>query len=267
MGFANCQPWEVIRMTLREKARLAEYAARKSGEMLEHHSAHNVMRKSENDFVSEMDFKSEALIRDTLLSACPDDGFFGEEYGGTLKASGRWIVDPIDGTVNYVRGQREYTVSIAYELDGTLVIGCVYCPGTDELFLAVRGEGATKNGVPIRVSGTTVLRNALLNMGFGHRVPEHMKRTMALLPELAAGVSDIRRSGSCAYDLCSIACGRSDGYAELGLSLYDYAGGYVILTEAGGKMTGWPGEASPFDTGNLVASNGLIHDALMAFLK
>ena len=128
-------------MTLNEKAALAERAARASGEMLEHHGAFKVKRKSENDFVTEMDYKSEALIREMLLTACPEDQFFGEEGGGPSAATGRWIVDPIDGTANFMRGQRLYTISIAYEHDGILRIGCVYCPGTDELFLGGAGSG------------------------------------------------------------------------------------------------------------------------------
>ena len=119
-------------MTIREKAALAERAARASGEMLEHHGAFRVERKSENDFVTEMDVKSERMIREILLTACPEDEFFGEEGGGATNAIGRWIVDPIDGTANFMRGEREYTISIAYEHDGELVAGCVYCPGTDE---------------------------------------------------------------------------------------------------------------------------------------
>ena len=125
-------------MTFMEKARLAERAARASGAMLEAHGAFEIRRKSENDFVTEMDLKSEQLIRDILLTACPEDEFFGEEYGGATQAVGRWIVDPIDGTANFMRGQRLYTISIAYEHDGELAAGCVYCPGTDELFLAAR---------------------------------------------------------------------------------------------------------------------------------
>lgn len=157
-------------MTINEKAALAEKAARASGEMLEHHGAFKVRRKSENDFVTEMDYRSEALIREMLLSACPEDQFFGEESGGPSAAPGRWIVDPIDGTANFMRGQRLYTISIAYEHDGILQIGCVYCPGTDELFLGVRGQGTTLNGKPIHVSDTP-LRDAIVHLGFGVRNP------------------------------------------------------------------------------------------------
>lgn len=253
-------------MTMAEKAALAEKAARAAGEMLEHHGSFSVRRKSENDFVTEMDYRSEALIRQMLLGACPEDAFFGEEGGGAASAPGRWIVDPIDGTANFMRGQRLYTISIAYEREGQLVVGCVYCPGTDELFLAARGQGATLNGKPIHVAQTP-LSDAIVHLGFGHRVPKNRARTLAVFPALARAVSDVRRSGSAAYDLCCVADGRADAFVELGLNLYDYAAGYVILTEAGGTFTGWADGEDGLTTGNLIATNSIIHDALREILK
>jgi len=254
-------------MTLTEKAALAERAARASGEMLEHHGTFKVRRKSENDFVTEMDFKSEALIRRMLLSTCPEDQFFGEETGGATRAPGRWIVDPIDGTVNFMRGQRLYTISIAYEHDGALQIGCVYCPGTDELFLAVRGQGATLNGQPIHVSETASLRDAIVHMGFGVRNPADRERTLSTFPTLLPRVSDVRRTGSAAYDLCCVASGRADAYLELGINLYDYGAGYVILTEAGGRFTGWADDEDGLASGNPLATNGVIHEAIRQIVK
>lgn len=254
-------------MTIREKAALAEKAARAAGDMLRHCGSFKVKRKSENDFVTEMDFKSESLIRDILLGACPEDQFFGEETGGAAKACGRWIVDPIDGTANFMRGETEYSISIAYEHDGELVIGCVFCPVFDEVFLAVRGEGATCNGQPIHVSGTNNPRDALVHMGFGHRNPALLRRTLAVFPALISAVSDVRRSGSAAYDLCCVASGRCEAFVERGLSLYDYAAGYVILTEAGGRMTGWEDGEDAIATGNLIASNGLVHGDLERLLR
>ncbi len=253
-------------MTLTEKAALAERAARASGEMLEHHGAFKVRRKSENDFVTEMDFRSEALIRQMLLTACPEDQFFGEETGGATQAPGRWIVDPIDGTANFMRGQRLYTISIAYEHDGVLQIGCVYCPGTDELFLAVRGRGATLNGQPIHVSNTP-LGDAIVHMGFGVRNPAHRERTLAAFPALLRKVSGVRRTGSAAYDLCCVASGRADAYLELGINLYDYGAGYVILTEAGGKFSGWLDGEDGLASGNPLASNGVIHEDIRAIIR
>ncbi len=254
-------------MTLRERAQLAGRAARASGEMLEHHGKLRVQRKSENDFVTEMDFKSEQLLKEMLLGACPEDCFFGEETGGATVARGRWIVDPIDGTANFMRGQRLYTISIAYEQDGELVIGCVYCPGTDELFLAIRGEGATLNGKPIHVSATEKLRDSVVHIGLGHRNPELLAETETVFFPLMRAVSDIRRSGTAAYDLCCVAAGRAEAFIEQGLNLYDYAAGYVILTEAGGRMDGWHPWLDPLRTGALLAGNGRVNDGISAILN
>ena len=254
-------------MTLREKAMLTEKAARASGAMLEHHGAFKVRRKAENDFVTEMDYKSEALIREMLLTACPEDAFFGEETGGPDRAQGRWIVDPIDGTTNFMRGERLYTISIAYEKQGQLCVGCVYCPATDELFLGVRGEGATLNGQPIHVSRTEELHDAVIHMGFGHRIRGNMERTLDVFPRLMPAMGDVRRTGTAAYDLCNVADGRADAFVELGLQIYDLAAGYVILTEAGGRFTGWDEGDDGASTGNVLATNGLLHAAIRDILK
>lgn len=253
-------------MNLREKAILAEKAARASGEMLQHQNNFKVTRKAYNDFVTEMDVKSETLIKEILLGACPEDEFFGEESGGATECLGRWIVDPIDGTANFMRSQPLYTISIAYEYKGELVVGCVYCPPTGELFLGVKGEGATLNGKPIHVTDITDTRNAIVHMAFAHRFEPLRERTLKIIDKLVCNTSDLRRSGSCAYDMCSVAAGHCEAYVELGLSLYDYAAGYVILTEAGGKLSAWDENEDPIATGNLLASNTVIEDAIRALV-
>ena len=254
-------------MTIREKAVLAEKAARAAGEMLLRHGSYKIMHKSENDYVTEMDFKSESLIREILLGACPEDQFFGEETGGATTAVGRWIVDPIDGTYNFMRGEKEYSISIAYEHDGELTIGCVFCPGTGELFLGVKGEGATCNGEPIHVAATDELRASLVHLGFGHRDPDLQARVLGILPRLFPSVSDVRRLGSAAFDLCCVASGRCDAFFEGGLHLYDYAAGVVILREAGGTFTGWADGEDGVATGNVLGSNGILHERLRAILN
>lgn len=253
-------------MTFREKAILAEKAARASGEMLMHHSSFKVMRKSANDFVTEMDIKSETLIKEILLDACPEDEFFGEESGGATDCLGRWIVDPIDGTANFMRSLPLFTISIAYEYKGKLVVGCVYSPTTEEMFVGVKGEGATLNGKPIHVSDIDVTRNAIIHMAFAHRHDALRERTLKIVPKLVCNSSDLRRTGSCAYDMCSVAAGHCEAYVELGLSLYDYAAGYVILTEAGGKLSAWDEGEDPIASGNLLASNTVIESAVRALV-
>ena len=253
-------------MTLKERAQLAERAARAAGDLLLSHPHTPARHKAEKDFVTEMDVKSEELIRSILLSACPEDGFFGEEEGGSDDARGRWIVDPIDGTANFFKGEVLYTVSIAYEQDGELVIGCVYCPRTDELFLGVKGEGATLNGQPIHVSGVSAPNEAFLHMSFCHRDAWANEYVLERLGPVCRGFADLRRSGSSAYDLCCVAAGRCEGFFELHLYIYDIAAGMVIISEAGGMCTGWREGEDPRCTGNIIATNGRIHAYLQETL-
>lgn len=254
-------------MTLREKAVLAEKAARASGEMLLSHPRTAGCHKAENDFVTEMDIKSEELIRSILLGACPEDGFFGEEEGGNETAEGRWIVDPIDGTSNFMKGEINYTVSIAYELQGELVVGCVYCPPTDEMFIGVKGEGATRNGVPIHVSEESVPRNSFVHISFCHRHPHANIYMAERLTVMSRTYSDLRRLGSAAYDLCCVADGRCEGYAEPKLNIYDIAGGVMILREAGGTVTDLRPGRDVLKNCDIVATNGKIHDHLLNLLR
>ena len=253
-------------MTLREKANLAEKAAREAGRMIRENRQFRVEMKAQHDFVTEMDIKSEKLIREILLTACPEDEFFGEEGGGSTSSKGRWIVDPIDGTGNYVKDIPMYTISIAYEQDGRLVIGCVYAPALDEMYVAVRGEGATMNGKPIHVSDVSDPTLAIFSMSFAARLPEMHRRMVDTIDGIMGTCNDLRRMGSAAFDLCCAACGRTEGFFELGLHIYDIAAGVLILEEAGGKITGWDPEEDVLVTGNICATNGLTHDYLMGKL-
>lgn len=253
-------------MTLREKAVLAEKAARAAGELLLSHPHTPARHKSENDFVTEMDIASEKLIRSILLGACPEDGFFGEEEGGNETADGRWIVDPIDGTANFFKGELLYTVSIAYELHGELVVGCVHCPPTGEIWIGVKGEGATYNGEPIHVSDESVPRNAFLHMSFCHRVDWANEYMMDRLKDITKAYSDLRRTGSAAYDLSCVAMGRCEAFFELCLHIYDIAAGVVILREAGGMVSAWKKDEDPLVSGHILATNGKIHSHLQEML-
>lgn len=259
---------EVRFMTdLHARAAAAKEAALQVGAMLRNRGNMRIEQKAENDYVTEMDLKSEQMLRKALLGRFPEDGFYGEESGESECAKGRWIVDPIDGTQSFMRGHHEYTISIAYELQGELVIGCIYAPDLDEMFCAVRGEGAFLNDRPIHVSEIDRPREALAHCGYGHRVPEYFARTTPLLPSLLSHISDIRRYGSAAYALACVSCGRSELFFELGLHLYDIAAGLVILREAGGRATGWTEDERCEETGNIAASNGRLHDFLLASLR
>ena len=254
-------------MTLKEKANLAAEVAREAGNFIRTNRQFNIHRKSEHDFVTEMDVASEKLIRERLLTACHEDEFFGEEEGGSTSAKGRWIVDPIDGTGNYIKDIPLYTISIAYEYEGELVIGCVYAPALDEMYLAIRGEGATCNGQPIHVSDETDPNLSYFSMSFAARIPEAHQITVDVIDRIVGTCADLRRMGSAAFDLCCAARGRTEGFFELGLHIYDIAAGIVILEEAGGKVTGWDENENVLETGNICASNGKVHDYLLAKLR
>ena len=253
-------------MTLQEKALLAEKAARAAGEMLLNNPHTPALHKAENDFVTEMDVKSEHMIRSILLGACPEDGFYGEEEGGSENTDGRWIVDPIDGTSNFFKGEPLYTISIAYELHGELVVGCVFCPPTNEMFTAVKGDGAYLNGERIYVSKESRPRESFLHISFCHRDPAYNEYVMERLPEMIKHFSDFRRSGSAAYDITSVACGKCEGFFELGLHIYDIAAGVVIAKEAGATICGWRDGEDALMSGNIIVSNGKIHNFLKEML-
>lgn len=254
-------------MTLEEKALLAEKTAREAGEMLLKNRTFRVKRKAAHDFVTEMDVKSEDLIRERLLSACPEDEFFGEEGGGSESGAGRWIVDPIDGTTNFIKDIPLYTISIGYERNGELVIGCVYAPALDEMYRAVKGMGATRNGEPIHVSEVSDPEEAVFSMSFAHRVQGSHNEMIGVLDRVCGNVNDLRRLGSAAFDLCCVSCGRTEGFFELGLNLYDIAAGVVILKEAGGTVTGWSDDENVLETGNVCATNGVVHSFLKGMLR
>jgi len=192
-------------------------------------------KSSPTDMVTEVDRASEALIVQRILAARPDDGILGEEGAARDGSSGvRWVIDPLDGTTNYLYGLPAYAVSIAAEQNGTVIAGVVYDAAHDDLYAAARHEGATRNARPIAVSSANRLPLALAGTGFGYS-PARRTKQAALLQQVIADVRDIRRAGSAALDLCSVACGRLDAYFEWGLQPWDMAAGRLIIEEAGGR--------------------------------
>jgi myo-inositol-1(or 4)-monophosphatase len=190
-------------------------------------------KSSRTDMVTEMDRASEQLIARELLTARPADGIVGEEGSARVGTSGlRWVVDPIDGTTNYLYGFPGWSVSIAAEDDEGVVAGVVVDPSHRDVFSATRGGGARRNGEPIRCSAQTVLAETLVATGFNYQADQRRRQAeilVALLPQ----VRDIRRMGSASLDLCSVACGRVDAYYERGVSWWDIAAGSLIAAEAG----------------------------------
>ncbi len=247
---------------------LAERVARESGELLREGMSRvraSVDTKSTGtDMVTEMDRASEALISDRLLSARPLDGILGEEGADEPGTSGvRWVVDPLDGTTNYVYGFPGFNVSIAAEIAGTSMVGVVYDVVRDELFSAIRGGGATRNGQAIRPSVTTQIGLALVGTGFSYD-PERRRRQAEVLVTVLPRVRDIRRQGAAALDLCSVACGRLDAYYERGLAPWDLAAGGLIATEAGAVVSDLVGGAPA--AGAVLAASPGVADALLALL-
>lgn len=215
-----------------------------------------------NNLVTEVDEAVEQLIRDKVLTAFPDHAFLGEESAAVAGTGGyQWIVDPIDGTTNFARGIPLCCVSIALAKDNELLLGGVYNPMMNELFFAEKGQGAFLNGRAIHVSACTELDRACLVTGFPYRFPEG-KDITAVFAELVKRGLPVRRLGSAAMDLCWVACGRFDGFWEYNLQPWDIAAGYLIVAEAGGKVSdfsGRPGRPSDKET---LATNGHIHEAL-----
>ncbi|MCL5973655.1 MAG: inositol monophosphatase family protein [Ferrimicrobium sp.] len=194
-------------------------------------------KSSATDPVTAADRALEQAIRATIATHRPTDIFVGEEYGTTGEPSAtRWIVDPIDGTVNYSYSIPSYAISIAAEVDGSIDVGLVYDVGHGELFKAVRGQGATCNDVPIRVSQETDLAKALIATGFGY-LPQNRRLQARVLGEMIDEIRDIRRFGAAAIDICWTAAGRVDGYFETGLKVWDWAAASLIASEAGATVT------------------------------
>ena len=221
--------WEHLELVAAEAAEVAASLLRNDpGEDLLIRS-----KSSRTDLVTDMDTACESAIVEFLARCRPDDGVIGEEGSGRDGISGvRWIIDPIDGTVNYVYGHVGYGVSVAAELDGEVVAGAVIDPVLDETFTARRGGGARLNGQPItvRLDGDPTM--ALVATGFSY---DHGRRPRQaeVLGDLLPHIGDIRRVGGAAIDLCSVACGRVDAFFEVGLNLWDYAAGALIAHEAG----------------------------------
>lgn len=227
-----------------------------------------VRYKGPVDLVTEADGASERLIVDAIRARFPDHAILAEEGGalsGEDAAAPRWLIDPLDGTTNYAHGYPLYAVSIALEADGAVVLGVVYVPTLDELYVAERGRGAWLNGRPVRVSRTEALIASLVATGFLYDV-EARGRNLPHWGNFTHATQGVRRSGSAAIDLCHVAAGRLDGYWEEGLQPWDMAAGSLMVTEAGGMITGYGGEPFRVDGPNCVASNGEIHQAMLRVL-
>ena len=223
-------------------------------------------KSSAIDLVTEADRLSEAAIRAEVASAFPDHVVLGEEGGQAAgDARYRWIVDPLDGTVNFAHGFPFYCTSIALEVDGHVAVGVVLDTAGGERFSATLGGGAFRDGAPIGVSRTTAVGEAMLGTGFAYG-GEAVGRNLALLARVLPRARAVRRPGAAALDLCQVACGRFDGYWELELNAWDVAAGLLLVREAGGTVTGPRGAPDRWDDAALVATNGHPHGRLLDLL-
>jgi myo-inositol-1(or 4)-monophosphatase len=224
--------------------------------------AAEVREKERADLVTAVDEASERAVIARIRAHFPGDGIVAEETAAAaLDAGRRWIIDPIDGTNNFVHGYPFTCVSIAFADDEGLAAGVVHAPLLGEVFHAVRGGGAFLNDAPIRVSPTDTPRRALLATGFPFKAGKgKLEPYFRLVADVMADAQDVRRAGSAALDLAYVAAGRVEGYFELGLSPWDVAAGALLVAEAGGRVSGWPGDVhGAVETGRVLASNGLLH--------
>ena len=223
-------------------------------------------KSAATDLVTQVDREAEAVIREILLGAFPDDAILCEEEGERRGGSGRrWIVDPLDGTLNYAHGLPWYCVSIALEANGAVQLGVVLESVHGERFTAIRGGGAFVDGRPMRVTDRARLDESMLATGFAYRI-EWMMENVEIFSRVIPQARAIRRPGSAALDLASVAAGRLDGFWELYLNPWDVAAGTLLVQEAGGRVTDESGAASGLDDRWIVASNGLLHGRLIAVL-
>ena len=251
--------------------RVAIDAARAAGELLqaEFRAAHRVACKGQtSNLVTEMDERAEELIVGRLASAFPDDTILAEERGAAPGRSGRrWIVDPLDGTTNYAHGLPVFSVSIALEVDRRIALGVAYDPSLDELYVAERGHGATVNDERLAVSTATTLEQSLLATNFPYNIRETPDTNLKECAAFALRCRSVRRLGSAVLDLAWVAAGRFDGFWELRLGPWDVAAASLFVEEAGGRVTNLVGAAVDLDAPAVVASNGRIHDEMLAVLR
>ncbi|MEO5901088.1 MAG: inositol monophosphatase family protein [Ilumatobacteraceae bacterium] len=258
-----------MRLDLDELCKLAASLAREAGKMVRdgrtHGINHTSTKSTDTDMVTEFDKASERLIVQRLVRLRPDDAIVGEEGTDTEGRSGvRWLIDPIDGTTNFLYGLPGYNVSIAARTEEGTQVGAVYVPSMDELFTAIRGGGAKLDGTPIRCSTTTSLRHALVATGFSY-LPERRESQAARVTQMIGKVRDIRRSGAAAYDLCCAAAGRVDAYFEQWLGPWDLAAGELIAVEAGCRTGSFDG--GPVEPSNVLVAAPALFEPMIALLR
>ena len=240
---------------------IAIRTARKAGnyiaKSLENVDKIESIQKGTNDFVTNIDKEAESIVIDTIRASYPDHTIISEEAGLLTGKNDevQWIIDPLDGTTNFIKGFPHFSVSIAVRLKGKTEVACVYNPMLNELFTAQRGSGAQLNSARIRVKQVKDIQGAVLATGFPFKQKQHFESYFKIISTLFVDCSDFRRTGSTALDLCYLAAGRVDGLFELGLKPWDIAAGELIAREAGAIVTDVTGGTDYMKSGNLVSSS------------
>lgn len=249
-----------------------EMAAQKAGRKLNRDFGEvehlQVSRKGPADFVSSADLKAEKIIKEELFKARPNYAFLLEEEGEVNlgDGSGRWIVDPLDGTTNFLHAIPHFCISIALEQKGEITAGVIYNPVTDETYWAEKGRGAFLNDMKIRVSARRDMRYSLLATGIPFHGMEGHQAFLQSLEVVMGEVSGVRRFGSAALDLAYVAAGKYEGFWETGLNKWDIAAGLLLVREAGGSVTTFDGRNKAYESGEILATNNIIHGPLTRLL-
>ena len=248
-------------------------AARRAGSVISRASLDlesiTVSTKRQNDFVTEVDRAAEQVIVEMITKAYPDHGILAEESGasGAKAADFVWVIDPLDGTTNFIHGFPQYAVSIGIQHRGVLQHGCIFDPNRNELFTASRGRGAFLNDRRIRVSGTAGLRDALIGTGFPYRDGQDLERYTAMFADVTQNTTGMRRAGAAALDLAFVACGRLDGFWEMGLAPWDMAAGALMVMEAGGLVSDLASGEAYLGSGEIVCGTPKVFSPLLQLLS
>ncbi len=226
-----------------------------------------IERKGDNDFVTDVDRQSEQEVIQTLKRAYPDHAIIGEESGGEADSDYVWVIDPLDGTTNFIHGFPHFAVSIALLYRGSVEVGVVYDPTRDELFTAKRGGGATLDGRRLRMTQRRGLEEAIMGTGFPFKWPEHLPAYMGMFEDVLRHSGDIRRTGSAALDLAWLASNRLDGFWEIGLNPWDIAAGTLFIREAGGIVSDLEGGERHLERGDVAAGSPKLIKELLRTIR
>ncbi len=250
---------------------IAIRAARNAGDLIIRSSDNldrlTIRKKSSNDFVSEIDRMAEQEIIRVIKAAYPDHGILAEESGFQQGNDYIWVIDPLDGTTNFLHGYPQFAVSIAVKNKGKIELGVIYDPLRDELFTAEKGGGATLNNRRIRVTRQTNLNEALIGTGFPFKYPQHLDAYLEMFKALTLNTAGIRRAGSAALDLAYLAAGRLDGFWEIGLKEWDMAAGILIVKEAGGVVSDFEFNDNYLASGHVICGNPKMHQSIYQMIE